>query len=289
MIEKNRLSLMGVALNVLLFIIKTYAGVVTGSIAILSDSLNSMLDVFSYGTVMIAVRVQRAEPDEGHPFGHRRAEPLAGMIIAVLAAVLGFTVIRDSLQGVLGGTTTVYDPSALVIVLLGALAKTIMWFLYRHVGLRTRSVALQAAAIDSRNDILASSVVLVGYGVGGRWDAVAGLLVGIWILVSGVQMGLENSGYLLGASPSKEFLERVRSVSRSVPGVRGVNDVRAHFLGDLVQVEVHIEVPGDMDVKTAHDIGMAVQERLLELDDIGSVFVHIDVEGDPVRLPFSVG
>lgn len=59
MIEKNRLSLMGVALNVLLFIIKTYAGVVTGSIAILSDSLNSMLDVFSYGTVMIAVRVQR--------------------------------------------------------------------------------------------------------------------------------------------------------------------------------------------------------------------------------------
>ena len=76
MIEKNRLSLMGVALNVLLFIIKTYAGVVTGSIAILSDSLNSMLDVFSYGTVMIAVRVQRAEPDDGHPFGHRRAEPL---------------------------------------------------------------------------------------------------------------------------------------------------------------------------------------------------------------------
>ena len=62
--------------------------------------------------------------------------------------------------------------------------------------------------------------------------------------------------------------------------------MRAHFLGDLVQVEVHIEVPGDMDVKTAHDIGMAVRERLLELDDIGSVFVHRR-RGDPVRLPFS--
>lgn len=94
-------------------------------------------------------------------------------------------------------------PSALVIVLLGALAKTIMWFLYRHVGLRTRSVALQAAAIDSRNDILASSVVLVGVRVGGRWDAVAGLLVGIWILVSGVQMGLENSGYCWVRRPQR--------------------------------------------------------------------------------------
>ena len=99
MIEKNRLSLMS-RTECAALLIKTYAGVVTGSIAILSDSLNSMLDVFSYGTVMIAVRVQRAEPDDGHPFGHRRAEPLAGMIIAVLAAVLGFTVIRDSLGSV---------------------------------------------------------------------------------------------------------------------------------------------------------------------------------------------
>lgn len=289
MIERNRLAFMGVALSILLFGIKTYAGMVTGSIAILSDSMNSLLDAFSYSTVMIAVRVQRTEPDEGHPFGHRRAEPLAGMVIAVLAAVLGFTVIRDSLPGVFGGTTTTYHSSALVIVIIGVFAKTIMWLLYRQTGRSTGSVALQAAAIDSRNDVLASSVVLAGYGIGGKWDAVAGLVVGIWILVSGVQIGLENSGYLLGKSPSKEFLDRVRSLSASVSGVRGVNDVRAHFLGDLVQVEVHIEVPGDMDVRTAHDIGMAVQERLLKLDDVGNAFVHIDVEGDPVRLPFSLG
>jgi len=289
MVEKNRLTLMGVAVSVLLFVMKTYAGAVTGSIAILSDSLNSLLDVFSYGTVMIAVRVQRTEPDEGHQFGHRRAEPLAGMIIAVLAAVLGFTVIKDSLAGVFGSTRVVYDPTALVIVMVSIFAKSIVWVLYRQVGRTTGSVALQAAAIDSRNDVLASSVVLIGYGIGGRWDAIAGLAIGIWILASGVSIGLENSGYLLGKSPSKEFLERIRNLALSVQGVRGVNEVRAHFLGDLLQVEVHIEVPADMDIKTAHDLGNEVEEKLLELDDVGSVFVHIDIEKDVRSLPRSLG
>lgn len=272
-----------------LFVAKTYAGVITGSIAILSDSLNSLLDVFSYTTVMIAVRIQRADPDEGHQFGHRRAEPLAGLVIAVLAAVLGFTVARDSIAGIARGSSVTRESVALTIVLLSVGAKAVMWLLYRQAGRSAGSVALEAAAIDSRNDVFASSVVLIGYVVGGRWDSVAGLAIGIWILVSGAQIGLQNTGYLLGKSPSKDFSDRVRSVSLSVDGVTGVNDVRAHFVGDIVQVEVHIEVPGDMNVRTAHDIGMDVQNRLLEIPSIGSVFVHIDVEGDPVRLPFSLG
>jgi cation diffusion facilitator family transporter len=288
-IDRNRLTLGGIALSVFLFAAKTYAGVTTGSIAILSDSLNSLLDVFSYTTVMIAVRVQRADPDEGHQFGHRRAEPLAGLVIAVLAAVLGFTVVRDSIAGIARGTSTTHDSTALAVVLVSMGAKAVMWLLYRQAGRSTGSVALEAAAVDSRNDVLTSSVVLLGYVAGGRWDSVAGLAIGIWILVSGVQIGLQNTGYLLGKSPSKEFSDRVRSVSLSVAGVTGVNDVRAHFVGDIVQVEVHIEVPGDMDVRTAHDIGMDVQNRLLEIPSVGSVFVHIDVEGDPVRLPFSLG
>ena len=93
-----RATLIGLAGNIFLFAIKLIAGVISGSLALISDAINSLTDIFASIAIFICVRVSDKEADEGHPFGHHRAEPIAGLIVAILAGVLGFEVIRVSVE-----------------------------------------------------------------------------------------------------------------------------------------------------------------------------------------------
>ncbi len=282
---KEKLSYAGVAVSIVLFLLKLWAGYVSGSIAVMSDALNSFLDVFSYTAILIAVRVQAKAPDLDHQFGHKRAEPLAGFLIAVMAVILGFNVLKDAV-------TSFFDPKQIkistlpfVTMIVSVALKALMTTLYTIEGRSTGSPAMRSAAVDSRNDILASSTALLGFFLSGVWDGLAAAAIGGWILYSGVRMGFENTGYLIGKAPDRIYFDRARETALSVPGVKGVNDIRSHFVGNVIDIEIHIEVDKDLKIGEAHDIGYAVRNKLGELPDIGSVFVHIDVEGDPTRLP----
>jgi cation diffusion facilitator family transporter len=278
--QKKYLTFAGIGLAVLLLVLKLWASVATKSMAVLSDALNSFLDIFSYTTIHVCVKLQDSKADKNHPFGHRRAEPIAGFIIAILAAILGASIIKDSFLGIFEEHNVIHNRIATGIMIFAIFSKIAIAALYKIFAKKYGSPALDASYVDSRNDIFASTIAIIGMLVGGYWDHIAGLLIGIWIIYSGTSLGYKNLKYLMGHVPPTEIMESIEKEATQVPGVIGMNDLRAHYVGDVVHLELHIEVDEHLSVKDAHDIGIIVRDRLEALPSIQKAFIHIDPISD---------
>lgn len=274
--QKKRLSRYAVVISLALFGLKFWAWAFSGSLAILSDALNSALDVFSYAILAICIALQDKAPDENHPYGHRSAEPLASMLIAVFAALLGLTLIKDGIFGLFSAPEPKATTLGYAVLGVAIAAKLGLVIAYHGAWAQSKSLAIKASLIDSRNDILASTVALLGFSVGGRWDALAAIAIGLWIIWSGVHIGMENLGYLMGRSPSQATLSRLREIALSVPGVHSTNDLLAHYIGDMLHVELHAEIAPHLSVEDGHRIETEIRQRLEELPEVGRAFVHLD-------------
>ncbi len=270
------LTRIGIALSVILFGLKIWASILSNSMALLSDALNSFLDVFSYSVVHISVSLQDKQADKEHPFGHRRAEPIAGFIIAILAAILGAAIIKDAFLGIFEEHEVIRNTIAISVMIFSIVSKLVIAVFYKTAARKNHSLALEASFVDSRNDVFASLVALLGMLVGGYWDHIAGLLIGGWIIYSGLSLGFGNLRYLMGHVPPDDVVKSIEKEALQIPGVKGINDLRAHYVGDVVHVELHIEVDERLSVKDAHEIGIVVRDKVEALPSIHKAFIHID-------------
>ncbi len=277
-----RATLLNVFANTALFVLKLAAGIMSGSIALISDSINSLNDIAASIATYICVKISGKQADEGHPFGHSRAEPIAGLIIAVLAGILGFEIIRVSIERLLDTTAAApeIDLFTLLVPVVTIASKWAMGGYFKKVGRRFNSPALMATATDAYMDVFVAIAVLIG--VVGVWlgypylDPLAGLVVSVWIIYAGYSIGVENIDYLMGKAPPKELMEEIKTAGCSVDGVRDINTVRAHYVGSFIHVEIHIEVDKDLSTSDSHSIGKAVERGIESLDSIDKSFVHID-------------
>ena len=266
--------------NTFLFVIKLIAGIMTGSIAVISDAVNSFSDIIASIVVYISVKVSHRRADAGHPFGHRRAEPIAGLIVAIFIGIVAFEVLRASIGRLFVGGVKHIGYIAVVVLLITVFVKTFMTLYMRHVGRKVNSPAIMASAVDSFNDIVISTTALLGV-VGtniGFWylDAGVGIVISFYIFYSAYKIGKENIDYLMGRAPGKENLDRIKAAAKSIKGVKSIHDTKAHYVGHFIQVEVNIEVDRKLNVKKAHDIGEKVERVLMELPNIDDAFIHID-------------
>lgn len=275
-----KITILGIVFNTILFCIKLMGGMLSNSLALLSDSFNSLTDMMSSLAIFFAVRVSAKMADSDHPFGHRSAEPIAGLMVAILAAILGFEVIKNAFQGF-------FEVKALEInilifcIVLGSMAlKLYMYILFRREGVKTKSPALLASSVDYRNDILVSFSVLIGniFGYTGYHfvDNIVAFFIGGFIVYSGYKIGVENVDFLMGKQPGGEIIDRIKDGACSIEGVKDVNDVKAHYLGNFIQVEINIEVDKKLNTEKSHKIAKDVQ-YLLETDElVDYAFVHVD-------------
>lgn len=281
--SKIKLTILGIILNTVLFVTKLGGGIYSGSLALLSDSFNSFTDIVSSIAIFIAVRLSSRKADSDHPFGHHRAEPLAGILVAILAAILGFQIIKDSFASFFVPKRIIINIYVAGIVVFSIVVKLFMFVVFRIRGKRTKSPALMASSVDYRNDLLISFSVLIGnilvlYGYR-LADSVVAMSIGVFIIYSGLKIGLENMEFLMGKRPPEEIIERIKSLALKVPGVIGLNEVRAHYIGNFIHVEVHIEVDKNLLTEESHNIAKKVQYSIQSEDLVDYAFVHVD----PVR------
>ncbi|HHL40242.1 MAG TPA: cation transporter [Deltaproteobacteria bacterium] len=275
-----RATVVNMAGNTLLFALKLAAGLLSGSIALLSDAFNSLTDMVSSAAVFICVRISEKEADEGHPFGHSRAEPIAGIVVAVLAGILGFEVIKASVQRLVSDGEVRAGPFAFAALAVTMAVKGAMAWYFRSVGRRTGSPAITASAADSLCDVWVSAAALTGIiGVRAGYpllDPLAGLVISGWIIYTGYSIGMENIDYLMGKSPPRGMLEAIEHEARSVDGVRDVGDVKAHYVGNFIHVEIPVKVDKDLSTLDSHEIGKRVEEAVDRIEAIEKAFIHID-------------
>jgi len=275
-----RITILGVIANVLLFAIKLLGGIFSGSLALLSDSFNSLTDILASLAIFFAVRIGAKKADADHPFGHHRAEPIAGLVVAIFAAILGFEVIKNAFRGFFEARELNITLPIFIIVVFSIVSKLYVYFLFRREGKKSKSPALLASSVDYRNDILVSTSVLLGtfFGYIGYplFDSIVALCIGIFIVYSGFKIGVQNVDFLMGKVPNDEIMKRFKDRALSIRGVRSLNDVKAHYLGNFIQVEIHIEVDRTLDTERSHEIAKNVQNLLQKDEIVDYAFVHVD-------------
>lgn len=267
-------------INIFLFIIKGIVGVISNSIAVISEALNSLTDIISSFAIKRAVDISNMKPDSKHQFGHSAAQPIAGFIVSVFAFVVGINIVEESIKRIIEPQSVKAIP-AVYIVLGSTIIIKIALNRYQHyIGKLFKSPAVSAAAVDSLNDVLASSIALLGViciGLGLKViDGVAGILVALFIFKTGYEVGRQNIDYLMGRSADKKFEDKIRNITLGIEGVKGVNDFRSHYVGNKFHIEIHIEVDKDHSTQISHDIGNKVRFTLEKLEEVQKVFVHVD-------------
>lgn len=266
--------------NIFLFGIKIVAGLFSHSIALLSDAINSLTDVIASLVLVLFVKVSHKRADKTHPFGHHRAEPIGGLIVAVIAGFLGFEVMRSSVVSLFRYTDLVLNEWIYFVVFLTIIIKGSLYFYFKHYSRKQHNPTISALAYDSINDVLVSSLVLINFVLYKLHvpyvDGLFGLIIGGWVIKNGYSIAIENIDYLMGRSPSEEVVEQIKKVAESVSGVKKVTDVAAHYVGLYVHAEIHIDIDKKTELKISHDIGKEVREKVQDLGIVDRAFIHID-------------
>ncbi|MHC5008429.1 MAG: cation diffusion facilitator family transporter [Planctomycetota bacterium] len=277
----------GLAVNLVLALVKLIAGIVGHSIALIADAVNSLGDGLTSGVTIYALGVAQRPPDAEHPYGHSRAESIAALSVAVLIGASAIGIAIEALRSL--GTMHPVPPIWTLWIAAGnAIIKEAMYQYNRRVAARTGSEALVAGAWDHRGDALCSVAVLVGLAFvryGGEsliWadDAAAIVVVGV-ILLASVNLFRRNASQLMDQQAQDEIIAAIRGVAEQTPGVVRVEKIRARRSGLEVFVDIHIEVVGTLTVMEGHDIGHGVKARLIEnLTPVSDVLVHVEPAPD---------
>ena len=248
----------------------------------LAQAADSLVDVASAVVLALAVRVSRRPGDEGHPFGHRSAEPLAALGVAMLAGILAYQVARDAVATLQAGQhDQVPQWLSLLFLLKAAFRGGIMLAIRRAPG---ASPALAALWVDARNDVLLAGVSVFGVIAGKlgypRADPLLALPMALWIGWSGIELGRGSIGLLMGEAPAPARVEGLRRLAAVQPGIRGVHDLRVRHVGQFLEVHVHVVVDARLTIGEAHDLGESVRMALEREADVERCHVHLDVADD---------
>jgi cation diffusion facilitator family transporter len=278
-----RASVVNVLGNAVKIIVEALAGLTFGSVALLADAAHSVADLVASIVVLVWGRSVYADPDETHPHGHQRIEPLAALFVGSVIVLLGLNLLYESVTGLIAGPTVTFSPFLIAALLFAMVDMYLLYWYTVRVNETVGSSALAALAIDCRNDIYTTVAALVGV-VGvffgfPVFDAVAGGLVSLLVVYQGVEIGRENVSYLVGAAPSEEQRREVVETLRAHPEVSGVHDLVVFYDGTDLEVEAHVEVDGELTLVEAHDIETELVTALGGLDDIGDVHLHLDPAG----------
>ena len=284
--EAVRAAALGLGVNLALGAAKVAAGLASGSVALLSDAVNSLGDAFTSGAVLFAFRVAQRPPDAEHPYGHSRAEAIAASNVALLIVVSALAVAWEASRRFTAAHTI---PPAWTLWLAGANV-AIKEGLYRYkmaVGRRTGSLAVIANAWDHRSDALCSLAVLAGLALvrfgGPAWrgaDETAALVVAAVIVYSGLRLFRQSASELMDVQANDEMVARVRRVAGEVAGVERVEKLWVRKSGIEHFADIHLEVDPQMTVARGHEIGHQVKDRLLaEFSTLRDVLVHLEPSG----------
>lgn len=279
-------SVVGICVNVLLSVVKMFIGLMSGAISIVADAVNNLSDAATSAVMLAGFKIAAKPADVEHPFGHGRAEYLAGLFIAAAMIAVGGELFYSSVQKIIEPEDLTADRITLLVLGLSVAGKFFLGMFYRRAARKINSEAIQAAALDSFTDCLATSVVIVSIGVwlsfGVNIDGGAGIFISAFIIRGGLTSLKEILTPLLGDRPNQELLDGIKNFVAQEPAIIGFHDLIVHSYGaNRNFVSMHVEMPATLKLLEAHEIVDRLERKLQSAFQI-SVTLHVDpvVQGD---------
>lgn len=295
--EDERGLQLALGVYLLVFAMKLAVYSMTGVMALFAEALHTLTDIFVSGFLLVAAICSRKKADKLHMFGHGRAQNVGALVAATLfISFTSFELYREAIPRLFFSAESTYEnlPLALGVIVASMLIAALpLLKLFRQ---KKRGSATKAQLMELFNDELGLLAALIGtlFILLGQplADPVAAIIVATIIAYNGIRLFAENSSFLLGRSPGPDHLAAVERVARSVPGVLGVHDLRAEYVGpDIVHVGMHIEVQPGLPIEEADRIAEEVLQRVHQDAPPGYCFIHVDpaqAVGDPSNGMLSV-
>lgn len=251
-------SMVGIIANIVLFFGKFVAGIVSGAISITADAFNNLSDAAASIVTLIGFKIASKPADNEHPFGHGRAEYVSGLVVSMAILLMAFELAKSSFSKLIHPEDI--NVTALSIVILSVSIAVKLWLSVMNKALSKRisSSAMKATAEDSRNDAISTLAVLIGIIIckytGVNLDGIIGLLVAVFILISGISAAKETLNQIVGQAPDEEFVNDIKSTVLAHEMVIGIHDMIVHNYGvGRTMVSLHAEVDYKGDILEIHD------------------------------------
>ncbi|MDP3839514.1 MAG: cation diffusion facilitator family transporter [Methylococcales bacterium] len=283
---KARASYVGAAINVSQTALKIGFGVLWQSSALIADGVHSLSDLLSDFLVIVAVRLGSREADHQHPYGHRRFETIATVILGLSLLVIGggiaWSVMKRMEQPEHLATP---DVMSLGVVVVSILVNEWLYHYTKRIAKVTRSKLLLANAWHQRSDAISSVVVLFGIGAVllgyPLADAIAAIVVALMVVKIGANLIMQGIKELVDTALPPRKLSEIRAVILAIEGVEGIHLLRSRQMGEDALIDAHIIVDPRITVSEGHSISDAVRDELISrFDDVMDVLVHVDAEND---------
>ncbi|MCM1569497.1 MAG: cation diffusion facilitator family transporter [Roseburia sp.] len=271
---------LGICLNLLLFGGKFLAGFLGNSIAITADAFNNLSDAGSSLITLVGFKMAGQKPDPSHPFGHGRIEYISGLLVAVMILMMALELIKSSLQKIIHPEESIASPLIIIILLCSIAVKCYMGYYNRKIGKKINSSAMEATALDSLSDTLATTLVLaatlISHFTGVQIDGFCGVLVGLFIFYAGFCAAKDTISPLLGQAADPEFVKQIQEIVLSHEGIIGIHDLIVHNYGPgRVIISLHAEVPAEDDVLIIHERIDDLEHKLQNTLHCSAV-IHMD-------------
>ncbi len=273
-------SIVGIIVNTLLSTSKIVTGILFNSISVLADGVNNLSDGASSVITLIGFIISGKPADKDHPFGHARVEYLTGLILGNAILLVGVELIKSSFNKIINPGKTIFSIEMIVVLIVSILAKLLLSVFYNKFGNKISSATIKAAATDSRNDVVATTVVLLSIFIskftGYEVDGYAGVLVALFILYSGFDILRDILNPILGEMPDGEFVELIENKIMSYEGILNTHDLVVHNYGpSRYFATVHAEVDSKEDILKSHDLIDNIERDFARELNINLV-IHLD-------------
>lgn len=282
-------GVVGIVANLILFVAKLIAAILGGgvSVAIIADAFNNLFDASSSVVSLLGFKLSEKPPDKEHPYGHGRYEYLSALTVSVIIIVIGFELFRTGIDKIITPSNSEFSIIAVIILACSILVKLWLAVFNFTLGKKISSQSLKGTAVDSRNDVIATSAVLfslvVSHLLSFNLDGYMAVLVAVFIMYSGYGLIKDTITTLLGKAPDQEVVSMIENKIVGYDEVLGIHDLMLHDYGPgRVFGSVHVEMACETDVLTAHNIIDDIEKDFLYNDNI-NLIIHYDpiVTNDP--------
>jgi len=285
----QKVTLIGMLVNLILVIFKFTAGLLGNSSALLADAIHSLSDFVSDIIVIIGFKITAKPADEDHNYGHGKVETISAVIIGLLLIFLSIALFRTSGTDIFqfffkGKVLDVPKSFVLYAVVASIILKEILFQITKKVGKKINSDAVLANAWHHRSDALSSIAAFIGIvlavSFGEKFavcDPIASFVVSIFIFKVGLSIILTSYKQLIDASLSNEEVIKIEEIINSIPEIKGFHNIKTRRIGYYVSIDVHIFVEKYLNVEEAHDIASSLENKIY--DEFGKdTFISVHIE-----------
>ncbi|PGL70722.1 cation diffusion facilitator family transporter [Bacillus sp. AFS055030] len=287
--RSSKIAVLSICSNTFIVILKLIVGIFTGSVAIISEAIHSLLDLVASVIAFFSVRISNRPPDKEHPYGHGKFENISGTVETILIFVAGIWIIIESVEKLLHPTSIKMPIIGVVVMLIGALINWRVGKIVQKVGNDTHSVAMQSNALHLLTDVYSSigvavSLILVSLTGWEFLDALIGIGIAIYIMKESIELGRKSFTPLLDTGLSTDELKQIENVLNSFKSqFIEYHDLRTRRSGAQEHIDFHLVLPSHMSIEEAHLLCDKIEDEIKKVLVDPKILIHVEPENERIQ------